>query len=57
MEANGKLITEQDLNQLPEDNIHVLWQDDDGPTSVIDSQERAWMIGLYNGNLVKRRTR
>jgi hypothetical protein len=57
MESNGKGMMEQDLRELPEVENVVLWQDDDGPTSVIDAQGRAWMIGLYQGMLCKRRVR
>ena len=49
-------FTERDLREIPETDA-VLWQDDDGPTSIIDSQGIVWMIGKYNGWLCKRRVR
>lgn len=52
MEQNGKGMTEQELMALPKVNA-VLWQDDDGPTSVTDSQGRSWMIGIYQGRLCR----
>jgi hypothetical protein len=54
MEANGKDITQAELENLPEMDI-VLWQDDDGPTTVIDSNGQAWFIGMQKGQLCKRR--
>lgn len=50
----GEVMTEEQLQKIPEVNA-ILWQDDDGPTSVIDSQGVAWMIGTYQGNLCKRK--
>lgn len=54
MEANGKGMTESDLVAIPEVYDVVLWQDDDGPTTVTDQEGTRWFIGLYNGRLSKR---
>ena len=54
MEANGKGMTELELRELTEVKDVVLWQDNDGPTTVIDSQGTGWFIGMYNGRLCKR---
>jgi hypothetical protein len=56
MEANGKGITESELANLPEVENVVLWQDDDGPTTVTDSQGIGWFIGIYDGKFCKRRS-
>jgi hypothetical protein len=50
-------FTEKDLHLLPEIENVVLWQGEDGPTSVIDSWGITWMIGKYQGFLCKRRVR
>lgn len=39
-------MTEQELMDLPVVEDLVLWQDDDGPTTVTDSQGRSWFIGI-----------
>ena len=54
MEVNGKGITETELAALPEADA-VLWQDNDGPTTVVDSNDQTWFIGMYKGRLCKRR--
>jgi hypothetical protein len=47
-------MTQQELELLPTVNNVVLWQPDDNePTSVIDVDGNAWMIGLYQGKLCK----
>ena len=53
MEPNGIGMTQTDLEKLPEVFGVVLWQDDEGPTTVIDSQGRGWFIGMYKGKLCK----
>ena len=54
MESNGKGMTQQELINLPEVDA-VLWQEDGGPSYVIDSQGRKWVIGTHEGRLCKRR--
>lgn len=56
MEANGKGIIELELENLPEVKNVVLWQDEEGPTTVIDSRGMVWFIGLYDGKLCKRKS-
>lgn len=53
VEPNGKGITEQELRELPEVKDFVLWQEEDGPTTVTDSQGDTWFIGFYDGKLSK----
>jgi len=55
MESNGAGITQQELELLSELNNVVLWQDEDGPTTVIDMNGKSWKIGTYKKNLYKQR--
>ena len=57
MKPNGEGMTEQELKDLPEIKNKVLWQDDNGPTTVIDSEGAEWFIGTFNDKLYKRRAR
>lgn len=55
MDINGKGMTQQDLELLPEANV-VLWQpDDEGPVCVTDKYGAMWSIGFYKGVLSRRR--
>lgn len=58
MKPNGKGITQQELELLPEVNT-VLWQDDDGPQTIVDSNNQTWFIGIQKagGPLCKRKLR
>lgn len=55
MESNGKGMTQEDLENLPEEDSKVLWQDDDGPTTITDKLGQVWFIGLYQGKLCKQK--
>lgn len=53
MEPNGKGITEKELRELPEVFGMLLWQEDDGPARVTDSENVEWSLGFYKGVLSK----
>lgn len=53
MEKNGKGMTEQELSAIPEVSDVVLWQDEDGPTTVMDLQGVVWFVGMYQKRLCK----
>jgi hypothetical protein len=57
MEKNGKGMTPLELESLQEVYDVVLWQDDNGPTMVTDMNGVDWFIGLYCGELSKRKAR
>jgi hypothetical protein len=48
-------MTQEELDKIPQVGDVVLWQEEDEPTSVIDSQGVAWIIGWFQGVLYKRR--
>lgn len=55
MEKDGSGITLTDLRQLPEVKNVSLWQNEDGPSVIIDDDSVKWMIGFYMGKLSKRK--
>lgn len=57
MEPNGKGMTEQELKELPEVFGTLLWQEDDGPCRVTDSEEIEWSVGFNKGVLSKCRVK
>ena len=56
MNTNGKRMTQQDLESLPEVENVVLWQpDDEASIKVLDMNRVAWSIGFCKGTLCKRK--
>ena len=55
MKKDGTGMTMTDLQQLPEVKNVCLWQNEDGPSVIIDDDGVKWVLGFYMGKLSKRR--